>query len=362
MSHFYRLVQWNRQKRIYDVTIVFGILCYLAVFIGLSFWLNDQPDEMTILIRAFGTAAFLMLHIVLAIGPLCRLDRRYLPFLYNRRHLGVATFLVSCVHAALVIGQYHMLGDSNPIASIFTGMDQLDDVAAFPFQIKGFIALVILFVMAATSHDFWLANLTPPIWKALHMLVYFAYVMLVGHVVLGYLQAETGLLPTLAVGIGAFLIVSLHLAAGYREQFLDEDIMERATNDEGFIEACRVDELREKRGFIVTAGGERIAIFLYDGNISAISNVCQHQNGPLGEGRIIDGFVTCPWHGFQYDPATGASPPPFEEKVPTFNLKVVDDCVWLDPIPNLPGTFVAPAQVFSTDQTERDSEKESDES
>ncbi len=31
-----------------------------------------------------------------------------------------------------------------------------------------------------------------------------------------------------------------------------------------------------------------------------ISNVCQHQNGPLGEGEIIDGCITCPWHGFQY--------------------------------------------------------------
>jgi nitrite reductase/ring-hydroxylating ferredoxin subunit len=59
-----------------------------------------------------------------------------------------------------------------------------------------------------------------------------------------------------------------------------------------------------------------VAIFKYDGKISAISNVCQHQNGPLGEGKIIDGLVTCPWHGFQYCPHDGASPEPFKEKVP----------------------------------------------
>jgi hypothetical protein len=30
-----------------------------------------------------------MLTIILSIGPLCRLDRRFLPLLYNRRHFGV---------------------------------------------------------------------------------------------------------------------------------------------------------------------------------------------------------------------------------------------------------------------------------
>ena len=88
-----------------------------------------------------------------------------------------------------------------------------------------------------------------------------------------------------------------------------------------------------------------IAIFKYDGKLSALSNVCQHQNGPLGEGRVIKGLVTCPWHGFQYDPATGASPPPFTEKVPTFNLKVVNHRVYVDPRPNLPGTWVEPVHI-----------------
>ena len=55
---------------------------------------------------------------------------------------------------------------------------------------------MILFLMAATSHDFWMANLTAPVWKSLHMLVYLAYGLLVLHVTLGVLQAETS--PVLA--------------------------------------------------------------------------------------------------------------------------------------------------------------------
>jgi hypothetical protein len=57
-----------------------------------------------LLIRALGTCAFLLLHLVLCIGPLARFDRRFLPLLYNRRHLGVATFLVGLFHGALATG------------------------------------------------------------------------------------------------------------------------------------------------------------------------------------------------------------------------------------------------------------------
>jgi len=79
--------------------------------------------------------------------------------------------------------------------------------------------------------------------------------------------------------------------------------------------------------------------------VSAVSNVCQHQNGPLGEGRILDGCITCPWHGYQYGPENGAAPPPFKEKIPTFQVKVVDGAVLVHPRPNAPGTYVEPARV-----------------
>ena len=86
-------------------------------------------------------------------------------------------------------------------------------------------------------------------------------------------------------------------------------------------------------------------MFRYDGKISAVSNVCQHQNGPLGEGKIVDGCITCPWHGYQYVPETGASPPPFNERIPTFNVRVRRGEVWIDPVPNPPGTRAEPARV-----------------
>jgi hypothetical protein len=102
MSVQYSPVKWNHNKRVYDIVRALAIGGYIAIFflVGKLAW--PGSDEI-ILLRALGTCAFLLLHVVLCIGPLARLDRRFLPLLYNRRHLGVATFLVGLAHGALAV-------------------------------------------------------------------------------------------------------------------------------------------------------------------------------------------------------------------------------------------------------------------
>ncbi len=366
MAVEYIAVQWNRQKRIYDLVLVGGVGAYLILFAVLSKVLFPLITDEIMLMRAFGSAAFLLLHIILCIGPLCRLDKRFLPLLYNRRHAGVTMFLLALVHALLVVLTYHAGGNVNPIVSIFLSTPIHGPFAAAPFQALGFFALVILFLMAATSHDFWLANLSAPVWKSLHMMVYLAYALLIGHVAFGILQAETSSIYVGLVAVGFITVLSLHLIAGFREAPTDRDLgtidatcsgrgltgvtnKVTETRDE-FLDTCSVAEIRENRARIVCVGGERVAIFKYAGKISAVSNVCQHQNGPLGEGKIVDGCITCPWHGYQYVPETGTSPPPFTEKVPTFNVRVKDGRVWINQRPNAPGTRAEPALIETEPQ------------
>ena len=336
MSEKYLAISWNLQKKIYDAILWTGVAVYLLLFIGLGSFLQPNATIETLIIRGFGTCAILLLHLVLIMGPLCRISPKFLPLLYNRRHLGVTTFLVGGVHAVFSIIQFHSLGTINPFVSILVSNTRFNSIADFPFQILGLIALIILFLMAVTSHDFWLNNLTAPVWKTLHTLVYIAYALLIGHVALGVLQAETSPILAVLLGIGMFLVIGLHLISAFKETKLDKEI----SSNEGFVEACLIEEIPEKRACIRTISGERVAIFKYDGKISAVSNVCQHQNGPLGEGRIIDGCITCPWHGFQYLPKTGASPAPFTEKVPTFVVKIENGKVFVNSKPNKPGTFV----------------------
>ncbi|MEM6339941.1 MAG: Rieske (2Fe-2S) protein, partial [Pseudomonadota bacterium] len=175
------------------------------------------------------------------------------------------------------------------------------------------------------------------VWKRLHYLAYLAYAALVGHVVLGILQDQRNhALTVLFLGL-AFLVVALHLVVW---------LLERAEADAkggAWTHVSSTKDLRE--GFAKIAllpTGDRVAIFLHEGKVSAISNACAHQNGPLGEGRIVDCLVTCPWHGFQYDVRTGRSPAPFTERIPTYNLRLRGDLIEVHTDPNPPGTPVDP--------------------
>ncbi len=343
MSTTYRVVSWNPQKRAYDLVAGGMVATFLAVFVGVQAALRPELTIETLLIRALGATAFTLLHVILCIGPLARLDRRFLPLLYNRRHLGVMMFTLALAHGAFSIIQFHAAGTLNPLVSVFVSNARYSTPAQLPFQPFGLVALTILFLMAATSHDFWLHNLTAPIWKALHMGVYVAYTLIVLHLMFGVLQGEVSSWLAWTLGVGVVIVFTLHTVAARHE--VHRDVENARVQANGFVDVCSVAEIPEKRAYVACLSGERVAVFRYDGRISAISNVCQHQNGPLGEGRIVNGCVVCPWHGYEYRPDSGASPPPFTEKVPTFEVRVSAGRVLVNPRPHAPGTRVEPAIV-----------------
>ncbi len=72
--------------------------------------------------------------------------------------MGVSMFGVALVHASLAFIQFHTLGDLNPFVSVFVSGTAGDILSSVPFQAFGALALLILFLMAATSHDFWLSQ------------------------------------------------------------------------------------------------------------------------------------------------------------------------------------------------------------
>jgi sulfoxide reductase heme-binding subunit YedZ len=343
MSTTYRAVAWNSQKRRYDLVAGGLLLAFLGVFLGVQVTLRPELTIETLLIRTLGAAAFTLLNIILCIGPLARLTPRFLPLLYNRRHLGVMMFTLALAHGAFSIVQFHSAGTLNPLVSVLVGNARYTTISQIPFQPFGLAALTILFLMAATSHDFWLHNLTAPVWKAIHMGVYVAYALIVLHVIFGVMQGEASPFLAWALCGGVLTIFTLHGLAAWQEARRDRE--NENLRLDGFVDVCSVAEIPEKRAVVTCLSGERVAVFRYDGQVSAISNVCQHQNGPLGEGRIINGCVVCPWHGYEYLPDTGASPLPFTEKVPTFDVRVVAGRVLVHSQPHPPGTRVQPAML-----------------
>jgi len=348
MSERFVPVTWNTNKYIYDAVLLAGVFLYIWVFI------NFAPDYQTVTravsgtiykARAFGSCAFLMLTLILCLGPLAKFDSRFLPLMYNRRHFGVLTCSVALVHAMYVIGIYFSF---NPLYDKYVAVlgtnTNYGQLLGFPFESMGVLALLILVIMAVTSHDFWMRFLTPPLWKALHMLVYVAYAAGVIHVALGALQSETGPILPMIVGVSVAAVAGLHLAAALVDRRQMRQVA--AAAQEGWLHAGTVDDIPDKRGLVVELGdGQRAAVFRYGNKLSALANACAHQNGPLGEGRVIGGCVTCPWHGFQYNPADGRAPAPFTEKVSTFRIRLDGDAILIDPNPLAPGTFVEPLVI-----------------
>ena len=346
MSESYQAVQWNRSKRVYDLVLIACVVLYNVGFIAIKMATHPAPYDFgpppVLLMRATATCAFIMLHVILIIGPLARLSPRFAPLLYNRRHFGVAMFSVALVHGILATLVYHGMGNGNPIVGIFTDNPRYDSLAHFPFQPLGFLALLILFLMAATSHDYWLKNLGASVWKGMHMLVYVAYGLAVMHVALGVLQSEVNPMFVAMTAAGLFLVVGLHLFVGFREVRFDGS----AAAAGEWVRVGTVDDIEPSRALVVSIEGEeRVAVFRHGGKISAISNVCAHQGGPLGEGKVVDDCLTCPWHGYQYRLEDGQSPPPFTEKVPTYRVKVEGQEIFLDPQPLPAGTPVEPALI-----------------
>lgn len=71
------------------------------------------------------------------------------------------------------------------------------------------------------------------------------------------------------------------------------------------VEVARTADVPPGTGKTVHVGDRPVALFNVDGTIHAYEGVCLHRGGPVGDGDIEDGVVTCPWHGWQYETATG---------------------------------------------------------
>ncbi len=107
MSAQCKPVIWNRNKLIYNAVLVAAVAIYILTFVRLVPMLLPPGTDVDYNVRrmnAFGTCAFLMLTFILCIGPMARLDKRWLPLLYNRRHFGVLTCIVAIIHASYVMG------------------------------------------------------------------------------------------------------------------------------------------------------------------------------------------------------------------------------------------------------------------
>jgi len=96
----------------------------------------------------------------------------------------------------------------------------------------------------------------------------------------------------------------------------------------------------------VVVGGRPVALTRCGQQLGALENRCPHQGGPLGEGSIENGWLRCPWHGYDYDPLTGTPPAGFSDGVTSFPVEERPDGVFVQlPPPPQPARTVADVLV-----------------
>jgi chlorite dismutase len=144
-----------------------------------------------------------------------------------------------------------------------------------------------------------------------------------------YTERDTPIFSCLAMGLGETLD-TLGLPA--RSQGAPGQAVEpeAAATSEGWTRVAAAEDLPEGSARAVYFAGDQVALFNEGGALYALGNRCSHANGPLVEGTVDGGCVTCPWHGSRFDLATGQPQGgPAVRPVTTYRVKVDGGSVFL---------------------------------
>jgi nitrite reductase/ring-hydroxylating ferredoxin subunit len=89
-------------------------------------------------------------------------------------------------------------------------------------------------------------------------------------------------------------------------------------------------DLSESTGKMVEIDGLEIALFKEGETVYALDNECPHRQGPISEGELNDGIVTCPWHAWDINAVTGEVVYNPRLKSKTYPCKIMDGVIFLE--------------------------------
>lgn len=108
----------------------------------------------------------------------------------------------------------------------------------------------------------------------------------------------------------------------------------RAGEESAFEPVATVGELAE--GMVlqrVRGSGDAICLVRYNGEISALSDICTHQHFSMSQGDLLeDGTLQCAWHGARYNCRTGeVKQVPATSPLPVFQIRLEGDTILVGP-------------------------------
>lgn len=376
---------WSLLVRAY-ADVVIALVVAGAFFISQT--LFSSGDERYLALQTAAVTSFTFLNVVLWIGPWSRFVPRVRTWYRHRRHLGVVTFFLALLHFSLVLGyifNYSLRATYSALFTLFgfTGLFLLFFLAltSFDWQQKHvgntrwkwihlgmFILYLVGFVTAlfnaraqgakvesyqwlvfAAFFLFWVIvapwGLAPKIvkymkgWKQLHVLIHLGFFALVLHVWMAFIVSGASWLKLAFIIIVAFTWGS-HLVGWLIKWQQDRELKKRASQSrpitiEGkeYWSVGQVNEFQEGKGKKFLIKNLPIAVFRYQEKFFGLFAVCPHQKGPMEKGKIVNGYVECPWHGWQYSCETGMGPPGFHDRVAFYPCVVQEGVVYVSAYP-----------------------------
>jgi NAD(P)H-dependent nitrite reductase small subunit len=100
--------------------------------------------------------------------------------------------------------------------------------------------------------------------------------------------------------------------------------------------AFKLDNLPPGESRCVDVGPVQVGLFRDGEGVFAIDNLCPHRGAPLHEGFVKDGYVTCPWHQWQFQLKDGVCRNIPQMRTASYPVEIRDGVIWVDV--NVPGT------------------------
>jgi nitrite reductase (NADH) small subunit len=100
---------------------------------------------------------------------------------------------------------------------------------------------------------------------------------------------------------------------------------------------ARVDEIPEGEGRAFTVNGRTIAVFNDRGAYRAIDDTCPHAGASLSQGTLVDGTVTCAWHGWRFHLCDGSWADYRKLKIEVYAVQIVGNEIQIE-VPDPTGT------------------------
>lgn len=108
------------------------------------------------------------------------------------------------------------------------------------------------------------------------------------------------------------------------------------------VPVLKSDQLAEGKVAPVTVDGAAVAIARVRGQVYAVTGVCPHRGGLLGEGDLADHHLYCPLHAWSFDVRTGVGFFPAGTRIATYAVEEREGQIWVDPAPRAPPIDFAP--------------------